>query len=167
MDTVDTFRKPCTGELRSEEPPPPKNHLGATCRWAYKSAPHVRKHSPPEGHHGASSLRFNTLPPLPQQALIERTRARERERERESQRARERERERERESTTETRGGLVHVQGYLTYTRKRTPLGPYRRPMPDGLGGPRRVGIVLWARYPCTASGFCRALSTRACWFKF
>jgi len=38
--------------------------------------------------------------------------------------------------------------------RKRTPLGPYRRPMPRVLGGCQgggdQVGVLLWARYPCT-----------------
>ena len=38
-------------------------------------------------------------------------------------------------------------------TRKRTPLGAYRRPMPRVLGGPRGVGVFLWARYPCGVSG--------------
>ena len=33
--------------------------------------------------------------------------------------------------------------------RNRTPLGPYRRPMPRVLGGPGGVGAFLWARYPC------------------
>ena len=33
--------------------------------------------------------------------------------------------------------------------RKCTPIGPYRRPMPRVLGGPRGVGVFLWARYPC------------------
>ena len=28
------------------------------------------------------------------------------------------------------------------------PLGPYRRPVPRVLGGPRGVGVLLWARYP-------------------
>ena len=37
-------------------------------------------------------------------------------------------------------------------TRKRTPLGPYRRPMPRILGGLGGVGVFLWARHPCTAS---------------
>ena len=30
------------------------------------------------------------------------------------------------------------------------PLGPYRRPVPRVLGGPRGVGVLLWARCPCT-----------------
>jgi len=35
--------------------------------------------------------------------------------------------------------------------RKRTTLGPYRRPMPRVLGGFQGgVGIFLWARFPCT-----------------
>ena len=34
--------------------------------------------------------------------------------------------------------------------RKRTPLGPYRRPVPGVLGGSQGGGIFLWARYPCT-----------------
>jgi hypothetical protein len=42
------------------------------------------------------------------------------------------------------------IQGYLTY-KKTHPLGPYmhRRPMFRVLGGPRRVVVFLWARYPC------------------
>ena len=40
--------------------------------------------------------------------------------------------------------------GGTSLVRKRTPLGPYRRPMPRVQGGSRRVGIFLWARYPCT-----------------
>ena len=35
-------------------------------------------------------------------------------------------------------------------TRKRSPLGPYRGPMPRVLGGPGGVGFFIWARYPCT-----------------
>ena len=36
-------------------------------------------------------------------------------------------------------------------TRNRTPLGPYRRPMPRILEGvPRGGGIFLWVRFPCT-----------------
>jgi len=39
-------------------------------------------------------------------------------------------------------------------TRKRTPLGTYRRTLPrvlgGSLGGPRRVGVFLKTRYPCT-----------------
>ena len=34
-------------------------------------------------------------------------------------------------------------------TRKHTPLGPYRRPVPRVLEGPRGLGVFLWARYPC------------------
>ena len=33
--------------------------------------------------------------------------------------------------------------------RKRTPVGPYRRPTPRVQGGLRGVGIFLWARYSC------------------
>ena len=33
--------------------------------------------------------------------------------------------------------------------RKCNPLGPYRRPVPRVPGGPGRVGVFLWARYPC------------------
>ena len=39
-------------------------------------------------------------------------------------------------------------------TRKHTHLGPYHMPMPRVLGGPRKVGVFLWARYPCTAGPF-------------
>ena len=34
--------------------------------------------------------------------------------------------------------------------RKRTPLGPYRRPTPRVLGGSQGVGVFSWARYSCT-----------------
>ena len=36
-----------------------------------------------------------------------------------------------------------------TLIRNRTPLGPYRRPMPRVIGGPKEVGGFLCARYPC------------------
>ena len=36
--------------------------------------------------------------------------------------------------------------------RVRTLLAPYRMPMPKVLGGPREVGVSLWARYPCTCA---------------
>ena len=38
--------------------------------------------------------------------------------------------------------------------RKRTSLGPYRRPMPRFLRGPGGIGVFLWARYPCTLTMF-------------
>jgi hypothetical protein len=38
------------------------------------------------------------------------------------------------------------VQGYLAY-QNPPPLGNYRRHMSKG--GPRGVGVFLWARYPC------------------
>ena len=43
------------------------------------------------------------------------------------------------------------VYGYTSLTRKRTPIGPYCRPMPRVLGGSSSgVGVFLWGRYPCT-----------------
>ena len=42
-----------------------------------------------------------------------------------------------------------HPYGGTSLIRKRTPLGPYRRPMPRVLGGPRGVDAFLWGRYPC------------------
>ena len=35
-------------------------------------------------------------------------------------------------------------------TRKRSPLGPYRRPVPRVPGGFLVGGFFLWARYPCS-----------------
>ena len=50
-----------------------------------------------------------------------------------------------------------HQYRGTSLTRKRTPLGPYRRPMHrvlgESWGGPRGVGVFLWARYPCTGDG--------------
>ena len=37
-------------------------------------------------------------------------------------------------------------------SRKLSPLGPYRRPMPRVLGGSWGVRVLLWARYPCISS---------------
>ena len=37
-----------------------------------------------------------------------------------------------------------------SHIRKRTPVGPYRRPLHGSWGGPRGVGVFLFARYPCT-----------------
>ena len=37
----------------------------------------------------------------------------------------------------------VRVYRGTSLTGKRTPLGPYRRPMPRVLGGPRRVGVFF------------------------
>ena len=45
------------------------------------------------------------------------------------------------------------VQGYLA----PHPLGPYRRPMPRVLGGPRGVDVFLWARYPCRVPNLIRS----------
>ena len=52
--------------------------------------------------------------------------------------------------------GAPHDPSPLQYratslTRKRTLLGPYRRPMPRVLGGSWGGRSFLWARYPCTA----------------
>ena len=35
-------------------------------------------------------------------------------------------------------------------TTTRTPLGPYRRPLPGFLRGGLGNGVFLWARYLCT-----------------
>ena len=36
-----------------------------------------------------------------------------------------------------------------SFTKERTSLGPYRRPMPRVLGGSWGVGGLSWAKYPC------------------
>jgi hypothetical protein len=45
----------------------------------------------------------------------------------------------------------------ISLIRKRTPLGPYRRPMPRVIGGHRGVVIFSWARYPCIGGEALRA----------
>ena len=75
---------------------------------------------------------------------------------------------------------------YTLLTRKRTPLGPFGRPMPKVSGGvlrgrgvflwaktpvlsvgeedmPKPRGVFLWARYPCAVCGKGRCRVSRVC----
>ena len=45
-------------------------------------------------------------------------------------------------------GPIIHPYRGTSLIRKRTPLGPYRRPMPRFLMGISGVGVFLWVRYP-------------------
>jgi len=88
--------------------------------------------------------------------------ARGRERERERERVRESKRERARgfdQSAASPASTCPHgAYRGISLPRKRTPLGPYRRPMPRSYGSPRGVIVFLWAKYPCTHT--CMVAST-------
>ena len=58
--------------------------------------------------------------------------------------------------------GGFRVYRDTSLIRKRTPVGPYRRPMPESQGGPRGRGGFLWARYPCTCTVWINQLPCKA-----